>query len=91
MLRDNREGRDPVPEELDTVLNNLQLQALEKIKRYGWKLKFVRRPLFQEVTPVISNQYDTQYAVLECDGDINMQAADILRSSDLTTTVSSAK
>jgi hypothetical protein len=91
MVRDNREGRDPVPEELDTVLNNLQLLALEKIKRYGWKLKFVRRPLFQEVTPVISNRCDTQYAFLECDGDINMQATDILRSSDLTTTESSAK
>jgi hypothetical protein len=91
MVRDNRKGRDPVPQELDTVLNNLQLQALEKIKRYGWKLKFVRRPLFQEVTPVISNQHDTQYAVLECDGDINLQAADILRSSDLTATESLAK
>jgi hypothetical protein len=85
MVRDNRKGRNPVPEELDTVLNNLQLQALEKIQRFGWKLKFVRRPLFQEVMPVISNPHNTKFAVLECDGDINMQVSDILRSSDLST------
>jgi hypothetical protein len=90
MVRDNRKGRNPIPEELDTVLNNLQLQALEKIERFGWKLKFVRRPLFQEVTPVISNPHNTQHAVLECDGDINMQVSDILRSSDLSAPESSA-
>ncbi|MES9943796.1 MAG: hypothetical protein ABW080_02425 [Candidatus Thiodiazotropha sp.] len=72
MVQDNRKGDKPIPDNLKEVLNNLQIMALQKAEGFGWKLKFVRRPLFQEVLPVISNPSGDKIGVLECNGEINM-------------------
>ncbi|MCU7919748.1 MAG: hypothetical protein KZQ99_05695 [Candidatus Thiodiazotropha sp. (ex Dulcina madagascariensis)] len=72
MVIEHRRGERPVPENLDELLNDLQLLALQKVERFGWKLKFVRRPLFQEVVPVISSPNDDKIGVLEMNGEINM-------------------
>ncbi|MCU7845845.1 MAG: hypothetical protein KZQ93_18590 [Candidatus Thiodiazotropha sp. (ex Monitilora ramsayi)] len=91
MVTENRGGESPIPSNLKDVLNSLQLQALQQIERFGWKLKFVRRPLFQEVIPVISNPDETLFAVLENDGEIKMEPGEILRSSDLEKTLVSMR
>lgn len=72
MVPDNRKGDKPIPDNLKEVLNNLQIMALQKAEGFGWKLQFVRRPLFQEVLPVISNPSGDKIGVLEINGEINM-------------------
>ncbi len=73
MVIEHRKGDKPIPDNLKQVLNNLQLMALQKAEGFGWKLKFVRRPLFQEVVPVITNPSGDRIGVLESNGEINMQ------------------
>jgi outer membrane lipopolysaccharide assembly protein LptE/RlpB len=72
MVINNRRGDKPIPDNLNEVLNNLQVLALHKAEGFGWKLKFVRRPLFQEVVPVITDPSGEKVGVLEINGEINM-------------------
>jgi hypothetical protein len=72
MALDSRRGDQPIPDNLHEVLNNLQLLALQKAEGFGWRLKFVRRPLFQEVVPVITDPSGGKLGILERNGEINM-------------------
>ena len=72
MVLDNRKGDKPIPDNIKEVLNNFQIMALQKAEGFGWKLTFVRRPLFQEVIPVITNPSGEKFGVLESNGEINM-------------------
>ena len=52
-------------------LNEAQQDTLGELERYGWELKFVRRPLFQPSIPVVFDGDRKTYAVLEADGTLN--------------------
>jgi hypothetical protein len=43
------------------------------MEEYGWELKFIRRPLFQDILPVLFHPDNNQTGVLEDDGTLNMQ------------------
>lgn len=73
MLEDKRKTQEPVPGNLEQVLNALQIATLNKIEDFGWHLWFVRRPLFQPVLPVVTDAGHTMTAVLEDDGSINKE------------------
>ena len=70
---EKRKGVNPIPENLKEVLNEAQLLTLNKMEGFGWMLEFIRRPLFQGVTPVLFHPDSKQYGVLEDDGTLNMQ------------------
>jgi hypothetical protein len=55
------------------LLNEDQRMTLADLERFGWELKFVRRPLFQPSIPVVSDATRKTYAVLEPDGSLNEQ------------------
>jgi hypothetical protein len=52
-------------------LNAVQAAALAELEHFGWELKFVRRPLFQEPVPVVFDPDRTHYAVLRADGTLD--------------------
>ena len=52
-------------------LNDDQLLTLAKIEGFGWELKFIRRPLFQEAVAVVFDSDRKNFAVLEADGTLN--------------------
>ena len=52
-------------------LNEAQKLELAALERFGWELKFVRRPMFQVPIPVVFDGDRKQYAVLEPDGTLN--------------------
>ncbi len=58
---------------LRPLLNDDQQITLIELERFGWELKFVRRPLFQPSIPVVSDATRKTYAVLEPDGTLNEQ------------------
>ncbi len=72
----DRERRAPTTEETNAAklragLTVAQLRALDTLEQFGWVLKFVRRPLFLDPVPVVSNKEGDRIAVLEGDGSIN--------------------
>lgn len=73
MDREKRKGEKPVPDKLDETLNPAQLLALRQIENYGWSLRFVRRPLFQDPVPVVVSADGDTIGILEDDGRVNMQ------------------
>lgn len=74
MDNERRKGVKPVPENFEELLNEAQLRTLRSIGRFGWQLHFIRRPLFQELVPVLINSESDKCAVLEDNGSINEQA-----------------
>lgn len=84
---EKRNGTAPVPDDLDRLLNDLQLRALKHIESFGWKLHFVRRPLFQDPVPGILNPEGNKIATLEKDGRINLLPDSAVRKDDKSSQV----
>ncbi len=61
-------------------LNAAQLDTLSGLERFGWELKFVRRPLFQPSIPVVFDGDRKTFAVLEADGTLNEHPCFDIRS-----------
>lgn len=72
---ERRKGMEPVPENFEELLNEAQLRALRSIKHFDWQLHFIRRPLFQDVVPVLISREGDKFAVLKENGSINEKAA----------------
>ena len=68
---DKRKGENPVPDNLNKYLNDAQLSELHTIESFGWQVKFIRRPLFQDVVVVVVNPDGSSICVLEEDGTVN--------------------
>ena len=54
-LSDKRNSEIPVPDNLSEYLNDAQLHSLKRVEEFGWHLAFIRRPLFQDIVPVVVN------------------------------------
>lgn len=81
MDKERRKGSKPIPDNLEGTLNEAQLIALPALEKFGWELRFVRRPLFQEAVPVVCNAEGTMVGVLEEDGRLNLQLPVQIRDS----------
>jgi len=68
MTRERRTGNPVLTRETFSYLSQQQLSTLNRLERFGWNLKFVRHPLFQDVTAVISNPEISDVAIIEDDG-----------------------
>ena len=80
MESERRKGMAPIPEKLNEVLNDVQLSSLQKLEGFGWNLQFVRRPLFQEVIPVLFHPDNGTLGVMRDDGTLDMEPEIQLRS-----------
>ena len=68
-----RKGDKPTPDNLEDYLNTDQLVALHKIEGFGWSLKYIRHPAFQETVVVVTNPEGNSIGILEDDGRVNLQ------------------
>lgn len=82
MDKDQRNKQDPIPDNLNQLLNGRQKAALKMIQALGWRLKFVRRPMFLEAQPVVHNAKLDQIGVLDPDGNIDLELGLNIRSSE---------
>jgi len=73
METERRGEGNQVPERLDGVLNEMQLLTLSKMEGFGWILAFIRRPLFQDIVPVLLHPDNGMLGTLEDDGALNTQ------------------
>jgi hypothetical protein len=72
METEKRRGDNPVPDQGIEMLTELQRLALLRIEGFGWRLHFIRRPLFQDPVAVVVDGAGQKIGVLEEDGRINM-------------------
>ena len=79
MIDDKRSPEVPVPENLDDYLNADQLHSLRRVEEFGWQLAFIRRPVFQDIVPVVVSDDGSKHGLLEVDGSINMQHELVIR------------
>ncbi len=56
---------------LKRELNDAQRTTLNELERFGWELKYIRRPLFQPIIPIVFDGDRKTFAVLEADGSLN--------------------
>jgi len=70
---EKRKGLAPISDNLAELLSEKQMSALRKIETFGWQLRFVRRPLFQDPIPVILSPKGDKFAIVERDGRITMK------------------
>lgn len=56
---------------LKRLLNDEQRDTLSSLERFGWELKFIRRPLFQQSIAVVFDSDRKRFAILEPDGSLN--------------------
>ena len=72
---ERRVGMDAIPGDLWSRMTEQQRRSLSKLRGFGWSIKFVRRPLFQDQVIVLVDASGEQYAVLKEDGSVirNMQ------------------
>ena len=61
----------PASYEMTRGLSAPQLTTLAELEQFGWRLGFVRRPLFQAVVPVVFSPDRVSYAVLRTDGSVD--------------------
>ncbi len=71
----------PIPADVKKILTLEQSLALRQLESFGWCIKFVRRPLFQQVIIVITSSDGKEYGVLETDGRLNMTPDITLREA----------
>lgn len=65
--RNSRGGFQP---DRDAIQTNAQQLSISVLERSGWKLLFVRRPLFQGVTAVLENESGKHYAGIDERGNV---------------------
>ena len=75
MPRERRTHQKPVPDKVKKYLNSKQLETFRQSHFFGWRMAFVRRPLFLEPTIVVYNDEFGMIGVLDPDGQINMELA----------------
>lgn len=73
--KERRRDFKPVPALNLRQLNEAQRLALTTLEKFGWELRFVRRPMFMPPVPVVCDPDQRKFAVLEADGSLNEAAA----------------
>ena len=71
MERERRRVEGRPPQALKRELNEAQKIALAELERFGWELKFIRRPMFEQPIPVVFDSARKHFAVLNADGSLN--------------------
>lgn len=80
IFEDRRDGQVPIPQHLEKFLNKVQMTTLLQLESMGWRLWFVRRPLFQPVMPVLYDPTHRFTAIIEEDGQSNVDHGLIFRA-----------
>lgn len=80
MTSERRGNRKLTQDEVRKLLNPRQFTALLECQCFGWRLKFIRSPLFKEPVPVLYNRNIDRIGILEADGHINMDLELVVRA-----------
>lgn len=68
--RERRQALTQPNAALRAQLNEEQLMTLQELERFGWELKFVRRPPFQDLVPLVADGDRKSFSILKADGSL---------------------
>lgn len=68
---ERRNFEKPRSSSLRSRLNEDQKLELATLERFGWELKFIRQPPFQQPIPVMYDPETRKYAILKEDGSLD--------------------
>jgi hypothetical protein len=68
---ERRLDQKAVPDDIKSRLTTEQLLTVNRLEGFGWSIKFVRRPLFQDHTVVLFDPSGKRHAILEKDGSLD--------------------
>ena len=77
--KEHRIGQEPIPEDIKCRLSDAQIGSLARLECFGWSIKFVRRPLFQEQFVVLVDPSGERHAILYDDGSIEQNPDIVIR------------
>ncbi len=77
--KDKRNKQPAIPKNVQDYLNLDQEMALVNLRQFGWEIKFIRRPPFQDSIVVLINTDGRTIGVLEKDGRINTDPKMVIR------------
>jgi len=77
----NAESAEAVPPNLSSYLSKEQVATIKKMENFGWKLQFVRRSTPGNVVALMRSPTGENTAVVEVDGDLNVDHHVYLRHS----------
>ena len=72
VTKDRRERKKLTDDDVRKILNRKQLDVILECQYFGWRVRFIRCPLFQEPVPLLFNDKYDQIGLLEPDGHINL-------------------
>jgi hypothetical protein len=81
MTEDRRKNKKLTQDDVKKILNSEQLNALIESQHFGWRLRFIRRPLFQYPVPFLGNIINDKVGIIDPDGHINFDVKLEVRSS----------
>lgn len=76
---ERRRGDPAVPENVDELLTPEQRHGLRQVESFGWRLAFVRHPLFQETTVIVTRPDNSAYASITKSGDLEFDPELVIR------------
>lgn len=75
--QERRVGKKPIPDDTGSNLTDWQKQAIGRLESFGWSIRFIRRPLFEEPIVIVCDPSGKDFAILADDGRLD-------RETDLT-------
>jgi len=85
MTEDRRKNKKLTQDDVKKILNREQLNALIESQHFGWRLRFIRRPLFQYPVPVLYNIKIDKVGIMDPNGHVNFDVKLEVRSSEHAT------
>lgn len=77
VYKERRQGKKAIPDDVLNRLTELQRLTLARLESFGWSIKLVRRPLFEDQVIIVSDPTGKDVAILDEEGQLD-------RSTQLT-------
>ena len=68
MVGEKRFGMGPIPKSPEYYLNELQVNGMPILRKFGWKLVCIRRTSINEITTIFRNSHEGSVGILGEDG-----------------------
>ncbi len=68
MIGEKRFGMGPVPKSPEHYLNELQVNGMPILRKFGWRLVCIRRPSLNQITTILHNRAEGAVGILGEDG-----------------------
>ncbi len=71
--KEKRSDDSAIPQPLNEYMNESQIMSLRRIEGFGWELRFIRIPMFQDPVPVVFSADGKSIGILDEDGRVNLE------------------